>query len=357
MCSRDAWCDLALPLNGPNKNKQKTTEMEKMRKLITEFPGQIEQAWRIAQDTPLDFGGWKPSNVLVLGMGGSGISGVIASKMLGGVSPVPIQANCDYVIPAWVGTETLVLACSYSGNTEETLMALKAATNCGARIAAITSGGQLGSLCDAHGWPSVRFPGGEPPRSQFGYAFTSVMHVLHAAGLVPDAMHAEFGAVADHLRLNQESCIERAKALADFVENRNVLLYADAGQEGLIVRWRQQLNENSKLLCSHHVFPEMNHNELVGWESGSEHDVALIIQTPEDHARTRVRMDVCSEIFQERGADVVVVEGDGDGAILRFFDLVHVGDWLSLILAERSGVDPVDIKNIDHLKNALAQIP
>jgi len=236
-------------------------------------------------------------------------------------------------------------------------MALKAATNCGARIAAITSGGQLGSLCDAHGWPSVRFPGGEPPRSQFGYAFTSVMHVLHAAGLVPDAMHAEFGAVAEHLRLNQENCIERATALADFVENRNVLLYADAGQEGLIVRWRQQLNENSKLLCSHHVFPEMNHNELVGWESGSEHDVALIIQTPEDHARTRVRMDVCSEIFQERGADVVVVEGDGDGAILRFFDLVHVGDWLSLILAERSGVDPVDIKNIDHLKNALAQIP
>ena len=141
------------------------------------------------------------------------------------------------------------------------------------------------------------------------------------------------------------------------MEGKQVLLYSDAAQEGLAIRWRQQLNENAKLLCSHHVFPEMNHNELVGWETGDERYVALMIQTPEDHERTRIRMEVCMEIFQQQGADVVVVEGDGDDTVLRFFDLVHVGDWLSLVLAERAGVDPVDIKNIDHLKNALAQIP
>ena len=331
--------------------------MEKMRSLIQAFPAQLKQAWGIAQNSPIDFNGWTPANALILGMGGSGISGAIASKMLADASPVPIVANNDYTVPAWTGDATLVVACSYSGNTEETLAALDAAVKAGARVVAITSGGKLGALCDAHGWPSVRIPGGEPPRSQFGFAFTSVMHVLHAAGLAPEAIYGAFGSAADHLTANQANCIERAEALADLVEGKQALLYSDAAQEGLAIRWRQQLNENAKLLCSHHVFPEMNHNELVGWETGDESHVVLMIQTPEDHKRTRIRMEVCMEIFQQQGADVVVVEGDGGDAVLRFFDLVHVGDWLSLLLAERAGVDPVDIKNIDHLKNALAQIP
>ncbi len=331
--------------------------MEQMRALITAFPGQMQRAWEIVQGTPIDFGGWTPKQALILGMGGSGISGVIASKMLADVSPIPIQANSDYGVPAWTGEDTLVVACSYSGNTEETLMALNSARERGARVVAITSGGQLGEWCDQYDWPSVRIPGGEPPRSQFGYAFTSVMHVLFAAGLVPEATYESFGHVAEHLLSNQTNAMERAEALANLVEGRSVLLYADAAQEGLIIRWRQQLNENSKLLCSHHVFPEMNHNELVGWEGGDETYVALMLQTPEDHPRTRIRMDVCMEIFQAQGADVVVVEGDGENGILRFFDLVHVGDWLSLLLAERAEVDPVDIKNIDHLKDALSKIP
>ena len=330
--------------------------MEQMRGLITGFPNQMKEAWHIAEQTPLDWNGWTPSSALILGMGGSGISGAIASKMLAGSSSAFIQANSDYTIPAWVGKETLVLVCSYSGNTEETLMALDAAMAKNARIAAITSGGELGKRCDANGWPSVRFPGGQPPRSQFGYAFTSVMHVLHSVGLVPKEMHSAFGDVAAHLSAIQENTIERASALLDVVEGRRIMLYSDAAQEGLIIRWRQQLNENSKTLCNHHVFPEMNHNELVGWESGGEKEVVLIIQTPEDHPRTRVRMDVCMEIFRDQGADVVVIEGDGSNEILRFFDLILLGDWLSLLLAERLGCDPVDIKNIDHLKDELSKV-
>jgi glucose/mannose-6-phosphate isomerase len=215
----------------------------------------------------------------------------------------------------------------------------------------------LGERAEAGGWPTVTIPGGEPPRSQFGYAFTGVMHVLHAAGAVPDALYADFANVAAYLSEQQDDIVERAGQVADVVEGRRIWLYADAAQEGLITRWRQQLNENSKLLVTHHVFPEMNHNELVGWESGSEEDVAVIVQVPEDHPRTRVRMDVCTGVFQDRGADVVVIEPSGDTALLRFFDLVHLGDWLSLLLAERSGVDPVDIRNIDLLKNELAQVP
>jgi hypothetical protein len=101
----------------------------------------------------------------------------------------------------------------------------------------------------------------------------------------------------------------------------------------------------------------MNHNELVGWESGSEADVAVMVQCPEDHPRTLARMEVCTGVFQDQGADVVVIEPSGDTELDRFFDLVHLGDWLSLLLAERSGVDPVDIRYIDLLKSELAKIP
>lgn len=331
--------------------------MELMRQLITEFPNQMRDAWSVIQKSRIELKGFSPNGVLILGMGGSGISGVIASRMLAATSPVPILANSDYSIPGWVGPKTLIIACSYSGNTEETLIALKEAQERGAKVVAITSGGQLGALADTHGWPSVRFPGGQPPRSQFGYAFTSVFHVLHAAGLASDSQREAFGRVGDHLAEGQENAISRAESLAELLAGRKVMLYSDASQEGLIIRWKQQLNENSKILCSHHVFPEMNHNELVGWESGGEEIIAIVIQTPEDHPRTRSRMEVCMEIFREQGADVVVIEGDGNDSVLRFFDLVHVGDWASLLLAERAGVDPVDIRNIERLKDALSKIP
>ena len=121
-----------------------------MRQLITEFPNQMRDAWKVVENSPIDLEGFIPKGALILGMGGSGISGVIASRMLAATSSVPIQANSDYSIPGWVGADTLVIACSYSGNTEETLIALKLAQERGARIVAITSGGQLGELADQH---------------------------------------------------------------------------------------------------------------------------------------------------------------------------------------------------------------
>jgi glucose/mannose-6-phosphate isomerase len=331
--------------------------MELMRKLITEFPQQLKDAWKITQSTPLDLKGFIPQNVVILGMGGSGISGVVASKMLSSTAKMPIAANSDYRIPAYVNESTLIIACSYSGGTEETLTALSEAMERGAQVVAITSGGQLAERAAQHAWPMVRIPGGQPPRSQFGYAFTCVMHVLHAVGAVPESMYLNFEQAGPNLEASQEDVVERASQVADVIENRTVWLYADAAQEGLITRWRQQLNENSKMLVTHHVFPEMNHNELVGWESGSEADVAVMVQCPEDHPRTLARMEVCTGVFQDQGADVVVIEPSGDTELDRFFDLVHLGDWLSLLLAERSGVDPVDIRYIDLLKSELAKIP
>lgn len=330
-----------------------------MRDLIASFPDQLSgaAASMAAQPLPADV----PSHdrILVLGMGGSGIGGRFLAGLLADAANVPVASGHDYRIPAWVGPSTVVIACSYSGNTEETLTALDAAVAQGAQIRALTSGGQLIERAAEHGWPCLKVPGGQPPRSQFGWAVTGLLHHFSALGHVPaDApdVLADVDAAADLLRASQDDTVALAAQWTDLLHNTQPLLYADAALEPLLVRWRQQINENAKRLCNHHVFPEMNHNELVGWESGDERLTALFLHTPEDHPRTAERMRLCKALFRDAGAQVAECHALGDTRIQRWMHLVHLGDWLSLLMAEATGVDPVDIRLIDYLKGELAKM-
>ncbi len=297
--------------------------------------------------------------ILVLGMGGSGIGGRFLGGLLGDTCTVPIASGHDYRIPAWVGPTTMVLACSYSGNTEETLAALDAAVAKGAQVRALTSGGKLKALADAHGWPVLTVPGGHPPRSQFGWAVTGLLHHFAALGHrpadAPDVL-ADTEAAAALLVAQSDAILDQAGQWADLLSSRSPMLYGDAAIEPVLIRWRQQLNENAKRLCNHHVFPEMNHNELVGWESGDASIAALFLHTEEDHARTAERMRLCKAIFTDAGAAVSEVSAIGTTRLQRWMHLVHLGDWLSLLMAERAGVDPVDIRHIDYLKGELAKM-
>ena len=297
--------------------------------------------------------------ILVLGMGGSGIGGRFLGGLLGDTCTVPIASGHDYRIPAWVGPTTMVLACSYSGNTEETLAALDAAVAKGAQVRALTSGGKLKALADAHGWPVLTVPGGHPPRSQFGWAVTGLLHHFAALGHrpadAPDVL-ADTEAAAALLVAQSDAILDQAGQWADLLSSRSPMLYGDAAIEPVLIRWRQQLNENAKRLCNHHVFPEMNHNELVGWESGDASIAALFLHTEEDHARTAERMRLCKAIFSDAGAAVSEVSAIGTTRLQRWMHLVHLGDWLSLLMAERAGVDPVDIRHIDYLKGELAKM-
>jgi glucose/mannose-6-phosphate isomerase len=249
----------------------------------------------------------------------------------------------------------LVVASSYSGNTEETLAAVALAEERGCHLAAVTSGGTLWTTAESGSWPTVVMAGGHPPRSQFGQSFLGLANLLQHLGVLP----ASDWEALDHAVENMDlaSCEARGESLALAVEGKRICLYADTPWRSLLTRWRQQLNENSKLLANVEVFPEMNHNELVGWESGDERHVAVILRTAIDHPRTRHRMDITAGIFQEQGADVLVVEPDGETPWAELLDAVWVGDWMSLVLAERSGVCPVDIRFIDRLKTTLAALP
>lgn len=330
-----------------------------MRTLITQFPEQLRQAATSLEAQSLPDAVPPHRQILVLGMGGSGIGGRFLAGLLGDCANVPVHSGHDYRIPAWVGPETMVIACSYSGNTEETLAALAAAEDRGARVRALTSGGKLGAMAAEKGWPVLTVPGGHPPRSQFGWAVTGLLRHFAALGHTPadapDVM-SDVTAAADLLDADSEAIQAQAGQWTSVLANRQPLLYGDAALEPVLIRWRQQINENAKRLCNHHVFPEMNHNELVGWESGDETVAALFLHTEEDHPRTAERMRLCKDIFREAGSAVEAFQAKGNSRLQRWLHLVHLGDWLSLLMAESTGTDPVDIRHIDYLKNALAQL-
>ena len=327
-------------------------DMTDMRGLIVGLGDQMAEAIAVqVERAPTMNGSFR--GVVVLGMGGSGIGGAILADMLRTGSQAPFMAISDQTLPGWVDSSCLVVASSYSGNTEETLAALEEAEGRGCTIAAVTSGGTLKSRADEQGWPTVNMPGGQPPRSQFGRSFLGLCTLMHAYNVVSDE---DWSLLQDAVAsLDGDSAAERGEALAKAVEGKRTFLYADTPMRGLLTRWRQQLNENSKLFANVEVFPEMNHNELVGWESGDEECVAVLVRMPDDHVRTKLRMDITTKIFQDQGADVIEVEPDGPNRWARLLDAVWVGDWMSLILAERADEDPVDIRFIDHLKNTLAQ--
>ena len=342
-------------------NTYRYIDMADMRDLIEKFPEQISATVTDLQKKNGSLhqeasSGFIPKGVLILGMGGSGIGGAIASDILSRDSKIPVVANSDYLIPGWVSNNTLVLACSYSGNTEETIEAVHSAHKKGATIAVITSGGLLGALAEKHNWPLVSMPGGQPPRSQFGRSFIGLAWTLKQFGCFSEKMYSELEATSKSTEAALKSVSEKAESIADLVVGKSILMYSDTGVGSIATRWRQQLNENSKLLVNTQMFPEMNHNELVGWDSGNESDVVLIIRTPEDHKRTQFRMNVCSEIFREFGADVVVIDAEGENQMQRLMYLIQLGDVLSLLLAERAGIDPVDITNIERLKAELSTL-
>ncbi|WP_306641302.1 bifunctional phosphoglucose/phosphomannose isomerase [Sanyastnella coralliicola] len=327
-----------------------------MRQLIADFPQQLDLAWKNADLTTFQTEGKEISNLVISGLGGSGIGGKIISQLIQDSAKVPVIINNDYTLPAFVDTKTLVVISSYSGNTEETVSAMNLALDKGAQVSCITSGGQVHDMAKQHGLNAIVVPGGQPPRSQFGYSAISLIRTLVAYEIIDASVFASAERLGGFLRDSQEQIINRASKLADFIQGHIPIIYSETKNEGVAIRWRQQINENSKLLCWHHVYPEMNHNELVGWESGDDRFCVLMLRSADDHPRSVHRMNITAEIIRSKGAKVEDIQAEGSTRLEQIFDLIHLGDWLSLIVAENNDVDPVIITNIDFLKNELSKI-
>jgi glucose/mannose-6-phosphate isomerase len=326
-----------------------------MKKLIEEFPDQIREAVQIAQNATVKNLPKEVRNVVICGMGGSGIGGMIVTQWIDSEIAVPVVLVQDYQLPAFVDSKTLVIGSSYSGNTEETLIALEEAKAKGAHIAGICSGGQLQNFCTANGYDCIVVRGGFPPRAATGYSVVQLLKILETYGMISSGRIDAVLKSASYLEEKHDEIHELGKKIADSLFGKVGVVYSGPEYQSVVIRARQQFNENSKYLCLTHIIPEMNHNELVGWGGGDERFAVLFIDGEDISERNKVRMEISREIISRRTSQILTIQASGSSHLERCMYLIHLVDWASYYLNELTGADILDIKVIDHLKSELSK--
>ncbi len=326
-----------------------------MRQHVETFPEQMKEAIQIGKDFSAPKGKKRFTNILICGLGGSGIGGGIARDLVMDDCSVPITLCNDYNIPSFVDKNTLCVASSYSGNTEETLEAVSKAKKKGASIVAITSGGKLEKFCKRNKYPYIIVPGGMPPRAALGYSLTQQLYVLHAYGFTSDRTIKQLKGSIKFLEKSQTSIRRKAKSIAKKIFDKIPVIYIVDGFEAIAIRWRQQFNENSKMLLWHHKIPEMNHNELVGWAFENRDIVPIFISTDYDHKRSAMRRDLNLAVIKKYSHKPIIIEAEGKNKTQQAMYVINLGDWISVDAADLRKVDAMDITVINNLKDSLSK--
>ncbi len=325
-----------------------------MKKFVEEFTKQLSHALQIANNAVLT----KKSNiqnVVVTGLGGSGIGGTILSELVQTECPVPIIINKDYFLPEFVGPNTLIVISSYSGNTEETVSAMQQAIAKKTQVVCVTSGGKVQDMALQNGFDTIVIPGGNPPRSCIGYSLVQLLKIVQFNGLVKTDFLSQINSSIKLLDDELINIKNEATLIANTLVGKFPIIYSLGSCEGVAVRFRQQINENSKMLCGHHTFPEMNHNELVGWTEKNDSLAVVTFRTSYDFDRTVMRYDVCKPLFTKYSASVTDIVAKGNSKLEQFIYLINIGDWISCYIADIKNIDAVEVDIITHLKNELAK--
>jgi glucose/mannose-6-phosphate isomerase len=296
------------------------------------------------------------TRVVISGLGGSGIGGSFIQDYLMHLKcKTPIIVNKDYDIPAYVDSSTLFIACSYSGNTEETLEATAKAIKQKAQICAVTSGGKLLALAQKKNYNCIELPVGFPPRASFAYGLVSLLTAIRMHGIIKDTYTTALYETVGMINEATPTMRQQAKLIAKKLVGQHIVLYAASGNEAITVRFRQQLNENSKVLALHHIYPEMNHNELVGWRTKGNYTVINLF-TGYEHKRSLARFEITKPMIKKYAKTIIDVHAQGETWLACSVYLVHLGDLISCELATFNKVDSIEVKVIDTLKNALSKI-
>lgn len=328
----------------------------KMNDYINDFTNHLKEAIKTAHNTTLKKPKKNINNVLICGLGGSGIGGAIVSDLIAKKTKTPIIINNDYNIPSFVNEHTLVIVSSYSGNTEETLSALEKCQAKGAEIAIITSGGRLNEIGEKNNYNKLIVPSGHPPRAMFGYAFTKLFFLLYHYNIITGYFESEFKAAIFLLESRKHDIQKKAFALAKNLYGKTPVIYTPNGFEGVGVRFRQQINENSKMLCWHHVLPEMNHNELLGWRINVADLAVVFLRNKSDYQRTQVRINITKNVISKLTKTVTEVWSEGNSLIENSLYHINLGDWVSWYLSEMNQVDAIEIDVINFLKEELSKV-
>ena len=335
-----------------------------MRAAVRAFPDHLEEGWTrgaAVEDFGLDDADF--DGVVLCGMGGSAIGGDLVRGIVEPTAPIPFAVNRGYGLPGWVGEGTLVVASSYSGGTEETLSAFEEALERGADVVCVTSGGPLAERAQSEDLDLVTIPGGLQPRAALGYSLGVVLRLARTLGLAElpdDEVEAALAAARDRAAAHDEDADGNpARDLSARFEGALPVVYTAAGLlEPVGMRWRTQIHENAKHPAVGNVFPELDHNEIMGYESGPEDVLSRVqvvaLRDEEDHPQIQKRFDITRELVEPSVGGWTEVESEGDSRLARALSLVQLGDAASFWLAVRKGVDPTPVDTIQSLKKKLA---
>lgn len=333
-------------------------------KLIMGFSGQLEEAFRIGREFPVK-SDWARGvkQIVFTGMGGS----AIGADVIGGLTQkeilCPLAVNRSYALPQFVGPETLLMVSSYSGNTEETISAYRDGKEKKAVTVAVSSGGEVEKMAKSFGDPHIKIPGGLPPRMALGFLVIPILVFFDKLGWIRFRAgdFEETLAVVRGIQKKMNPSVlsgNEAKEVATFLYEKYPLFYSASDHfQAVALRWRGQVEENSKFLATHHVLPEMNHNEIMGWENPAEllkRFAPVFLRDAEEHPRVQLRMKITQELIEKRGVSIRQVFSEGKSLLARIFSLIYKADYVSFYLAALYGTDPIEIKSIDYLKKQLA---
>jgi glucose/mannose-6-phosphate isomerase len=331
-----------------------------MKKLIEGFTRQLAEALRIGQAVDLVRPGSDIRNILITGMGGSGIGANLVEALTFGRVPIPITVSKGYNIPQFVSPHTLFIACSYSGDTEETLAAVQKAMLKRAHIICITTGGRMLELAKEYNLFWIQIPGGaRSPRGMLPYMMISLLYALYHTNLIGAAFIKETENAMEYLDRGEKAIQAEAELIAKKLKGKLPMIYCDGRLHAMATRFQNQLNENAKQLAHVNTFPEMNHNEIEGWrfpESILSQAQVVYLYSDHDHERVEKRMEICREIFEKRSNTIIDIVAEGASLLEQFYYLIHLTDWISYFLAKENGVDPDVIETEDFVKEELAKL-
>ncbi len=337
-----------------------------MANIIASFPAQCLDARNIGlrANIPNSFKR-KYTNIVCAGMGGSAIGSDIARSYIADEIAIPVLVNRNYKLPAFVNGSSLVVVSSYSGNTEETMSAFKDALARRAHIIVITSGGYIKELACRLSVPVVSIPSGLQPRAALGYSFFTLITLLSRIGVIGDKARDIEEAIVGMEKLNKTVLAPMvigkknvAKDIARKIYSKIPVIYSDVDHiDAVGTRWRGQISENAKSIASGNLFPEMTHNEIVGWQNPKKQlkNLAVImLKDSGDNPRTVKRMNIVKKIVTGLDVDVIEVNSRGKGLLARIFSLIYIGDYVSLYLAILYNCDPTPVDRIAYLKKEMS---
>lgn len=323
-----------------------------MENLIYKFIAQIEEAVIIAESTRLQTN--SVNKVFITGMGGSGIAGKFVAEIMKLHGTVPVITSNTYDVPEWIDENTLALVSSYSGNTEETVEAFEKLIEKKAKIITVTSGGTILRKSVEEKIEVMKMPADwGAPRACIGYSIVFQLYILKKFEILKLELSKELSLVIEHLINLRDSINQEAVIISRLMGDKIPLIYSDVFFEPVAIRFRQQLNENSKILAFNSVFPEMNHNEIAAWTYDLSEFAAIFIQSDFYDKRVAKRIEISKEIMIRYTDKIIDINIIGGTILQQYFYAIHLTDWISWFIAKIRNVDAMDISNIVSLKNQL----